>query len=90
MLFFTGSVLHVKALIREVKNRNWHYGSIIFHATVLALLLAFVRPWLLVLPFVLALLRTVFIKSGFRPGTLGVVELGVSISLIASTVIAIA
>ena len=88
LLFFAGSVVHVKALIREAKNRNWHYGSIIFHATVLALLLLFAKPWILAIPFVLALLRTLVIKPGLRPGTLGVVELGVSISLIACTVLA--
>jgi hypothetical protein len=88
LLFFVGSVLHVKALIREAKNPKWHYGSIIFHATLFALLLVFARPWILVIPFVFALVRTIAIKPGLRPGTLGVIESGVSISLIACTVLA--
>jgi hypothetical protein len=89
-LFFVGSVLHVKALIREAKNPKWHYRSIIFHVTVITFMLAFARPWILVIPFVFALLRTIAIKPGLRPGTLGVVELGVSISLIVCTVLATA
>jgi hypothetical protein len=88
LLFFVGSVLHVKALIREAKNPKWHYGSIFFHATLFALLLVFARPWILVIPFIFALVRTIAIKPGLRPGTLGVIELGVSISLIACTVLA--
>jgi hypothetical protein len=88
LLFFAGSVVHVKALIREVKNRNWHYGSIIFHIVVFALLLLFAKPWVLAIPFAFALVRTIVIKPGLRPGTLGIVELGVSILLIACTVLA--
>lgn len=88
LLFFTGSVIHVKSLIREVENRSWHKASIIFHATVLVLMFVFAKPWILLIPFVLALLRTIVIKPGLRPGTLGIVELSVSISLIVCTVIA--
>lgn len=88
MLFFAGSVVHVKSLIREVKNRNWHTGSVVYHLVVLAVLLAVARPWYLAVPFSLALVRTILVKPGLRPGTLGVVELGVSIALITCTVIA--
>jgi hypothetical protein len=88
LLFFAGSVVHVKSLIREVKNRNWHTGSLVYHFVVLVLLLALVRPWYLAIPFVLALARTIVVKPGLRPGTLGIVELGASIALIACTVIA--
>lgn len=88
LLFFAGSVVHVKSLIREVKNRNWHTGSVVYHLVVLIVLLVLARPWYLAVPFALALLRTIIVKSGLRPGTLGVVELGVSIALIACTVFA--
>jgi hypothetical protein len=88
MLFFAGSVVHVKSLIREVKNRNWHTGSLVYHLVILILLLALARPWYLAIPFALALARTIIVKPGLRPGTLGVVELGVSIALITCTVIA--
>ena len=90
MLFFAGSVIHVKSLIREVKNRNWHKASLVYHLVVLVLLLAFAKPWYLAIPFALALIRTILVKPGLRPGTLGVVELGVSIALITCTVIATA
>ena len=89
LLFFTGSVVHVKALIREAKNRNWHMGSIAFHATVL-LLLIFARRGILVLPFVLALVRTVAMKPGLRPGMIGGVEASVALTLIVCTVLATA
>lgn len=38
LLYFVGSVLHVKALIREAKNRRWHFVSVGFHVLVLAIL----------------------------------------------------
>lgn len=88
LLFFTGSVVHVKSLIREVNNRKWHYASVIFHFVVLALLLLFVRPWYLAIPFAFALLRTVFLKPGHRPGVLGAVEAGVALILICFVVLA--
>lgn len=90
LLFFTGSVLHVKALIREAKNRNWRRISIFFHAVALAAILVFATHGLLALPFVFALARTVFMKPGLRPGVIGGVEAGVAIVLIACTVLAAA
>ncbi|HEY3292225.1 MAG TPA: YwiC-like family protein [Candidatus Nanopelagicaceae bacterium] len=88
MIFFAGSVIHVKSLIREVKNRNWHRASLVYHLVVLVLLMVYAKPWYLAIPFALALVRTILVKPGLRPGTLGVVELGVSIALITCTVIA--
>ncbi len=88
LLFFAGSVVHVKSLIREVKNKNWHTGSLVYHLVVLVLLLILARPWYLSIPFALALARTIIVKPGLRPGTLGIVELGASIALITCTVIA--
>lgn len=88
LLFFAGSVIHVKSLIREVKNRNWHIGSLVYHLVVLLVLLVLARPWYLAVPFALALLRTIIVKPGLRPGTLGIVELGVSIALVSCVVIA--
>ena len=88
LLFFAGSVVHVKALIREVKNRNWHFASIGFHIVVLVSLLVFASPLILAAPFAIALVRTVVIKPGLRPGVLGIVEAGVCVALIACTVLA--
>lgn len=90
LLFFAGSVVHVKSLIREAKNGKWHIGSVVFHLVVLISLLLFVRPWYLAIPFALALLRTIVIKPGLRPGVLGIVEAGVALALVVGTVIALA
>ena len=88
LLFFAGSVLHVKALIREARNRNWRIGSVAFHAIVLLLLLIFARRGLLALPFVVALARTIMMKPGLRPGAIGGVEAVVALVLVTCTVIA--
>lgn len=88
LLFFAGSVLHVKSLIREVKNRNWHRGSVLYHLAVLVSFLLLASPWYLSVPFALALVRTIVIKPGLRPGILGIVEAGVAIALVACSVIA--
>ncbi|MEK6648484.1 MAG: YwiC-like family protein [Actinomycetota bacterium] len=89
LLFFVGSVLHVKALIREAKNRHWHIFSIGFHIAVVVAVVPITRSWWLVIPFAAALGRTVVMKPGLRPGRIGIVELVVSILLIISTVIAV-
>ena len=82
LVFFTGSVIHVKSLIREVRNRKWHNASVTFHGAVLIALLIYLRPWYLAIPFVLALVRAVFLKPGHRPGVLGAVEAGIALTLI--------
>ena len=88
LIFFAGSVVHVKALIREAKNRNWHIGSIVFHAIVLLVFLIFAKRGVLALPFVLAFARTVVMKPGLRPGAIGGVEVAVAVVLVTCTVIA--
>lgn len=88
LLFFAGSVVHVKSLIREVKNRKWHHASLIFHASVLVLLLFFVHPWYLAIAFMVALLRTILLKPGQRPGVLGAVEATIALVLIFCVVFA--
>lgn len=89
LLFFVGSVLHVKALIREAKKRRWHIASIGFHIAVVVAVAPITRSWWLVIPFTAALVRTVVMKPGLKPGRIGIVELVVSILLIISTVIAV-
>lgn len=86
LLFFTGSVVHVKSLIREIKNRKWHYASLILHVVVLMIILIYLSPWYLAIPFVFALLRTILLKPGHRPGVIGAVEASVALILIVSTV----
>ncbi len=88
LLFFSGSVLHVKSLIREVKNRKWHYASLIFHVFAFMIILIFLNPWYLSIAFMLALLRAILLKPGHRPGVLGAVEAMVATFLISCVVYA--
>jgi hypothetical protein len=87
LLYFVGSVLHVKALIREAKNPRWHVASIGFHIAVLATLPMATHSWWLTAPFVLALARTIFMKPGQRPGRIGVVELALAFLVVVTTVL---
>jgi len=86
LLYFFGSVLHVKALIREAKNPLWHWGSVLFHALVVAGLASSSQPAWLVLPFALGLIRTTVMKPGLRPGRIGIIEGVVALVLVISVV----
>lgn len=86
LLFFLGSVLHVKSLIREADDRRWHVASIAYHAVVV-IGVGFISPWLL-LPFGAALLRTIVMRPPLRPGVIGAVEAGVSVLLVIGAVLA--
>lgn len=87
LLFFTGSVLHIKSLIREADDRRWHWASVAFH--VLALVIAVTISWWLAIPFTAALVRTAVIRPGLRPGQLGAIETVVSVLLVVCTAIAL-
>lgn len=89
LLFFVGSVLHVKALIREAANRRWHFASIGFHVAVLVILVPTTSSWWLVIPFAAALARTVVMKPGMRPGRIGAIESVVALLVVICTVIAV-
>ena len=86
LLYFFGSVLHVKALIREANNPLWHWGSVLFHALVVAGLLLSSQPRWLVFPFVLGLGRTTVMKPGLKPGRIGIIEGIVALALVLSVV----
>lgn len=85
-LYFTGSVIHVKSLIREADDRRWHVASIGYHLVVLpvAFLLG---PWLL-LPFGFALVRTIVMRPPLRPAVIGAVEIVASVLIVVGTVLA--
>ncbi len=70
-VFFTGSVLHVKSLIREADDHRWATGSRVFHVAALAL--GLLSPWLL-LPFGAAAVRAFAVPVGTRPAVIGAVE----------------
>ncbi|MFA7324500.1 MAG: YwiC-like family protein [Candidatus Nanopelagicales bacterium] len=88
LLFFVGSVVHVKSLIREASDSRWRQASIAVHTV--ALVLAGLLSWWLVLPFGLAFMRTLMMRPGLRPGAIGAVELVVALILVASFALAIA
>jgi len=86
LLFFTGSVLHVKSLIREADDRRWHLASIGYHVVVVVGV-ALVSPWLLV-AFVPALVRTIVMRPPLKPGVIGAVEIIMSALLVIGAVLA--
>ena len=88
LLFFMGSVLHVKALIREATNHRWHLASIGFHVAVVISLGLTTSSWWLTIPFTLALVRTVVMKPGMRLGRIGAIESIVALLVVTCTVIA--
>lgn len=86
-VYFTGVVLHVKALIRERGNPRYRWASIAYH------LLAFVASiWFgigstvaLAIVFGLLALRAWLLAGRtLRPGTLGIVEIVASLALLAA------
>lgn len=87
LLYFFGSVLHVKALIREAKNPIWHWGSVLFHGLVVTGLLLAVQPAWLVLPFALGLVRTTVMKPGLKPRQIGIIEGVVAIAVVVCVVL---
>lgn len=87
LLYFLGSVIHVKSLIREAKNPLWHWGSILFHALTLAGLLLAAQPRWLALPFALGFLRAILVKPGLKPGRIGIIEGCVALALMLTVVL---
>lgn len=87
LVFFTGSVLHVKSLIREADDRRWAISSRLYHVAALAM--GFLSPWLL-LPFSAACVRAFTVPAGSRPAVIGGVEAGVSVLVVVGTALALA
>lgn len=85
LLFFIGSVLHVKSLIRGARDARWHWASVAFH--VLALVAASALTWWLTAPFAVALARTVAMPKGLTPKQIGLTEAAVTVLLVACAAI---
>jgi hypothetical protein len=85
-VFFTGSVLHVKSLIREADDPRWALASRAYHLAALSLVL--VSPWLL-LPFGAAAVRAFAVPPGSRPAMIGGVEAAVSVLVVIGGMLAI-
>ncbi len=86
LVFFTGSVLHVKSLIREADDRRWAIASRVFH--VAALGMGLISPWLL-LPFGVAAVRAFVVPAGSRPAVIGAVEIVVSVLVVVGSALAL-
>ncbi len=78
-VYFVGSVIHVKSLIREADDRRWRWADIAFHVCALGMA---AWSWWLIIPYSAALLRTLSLRPGNRPATIGAVEAGVSLLLL--------
>ncbi len=85
--YFVGSVIHVKSLIREADDRRWRVADVTFH--VAALLWALASPWLLV-PFAVALVRSVAMRPTASPARIGAGEIVVSVLVFLATLVAVA
>ncbi|UTR15374.1 YwiC-like family protein [Salipaludibacillus sp. LMS25] len=76
IIFFVASVFHVKALIREKKNKTFKLVSLVYHVTVTVL--AFLTGWLAVGgAFLLTLVKTTLIPKKYlrKPMHIGIVEI---------------
>jgi hypothetical protein len=79
--YFLGTVVHVKAMIRERGNPAYHRWSISYHAAVLPLA-ALISPWAVVFFGWLLARAAVLPRRGARPVGLGLVEIGNSVVLL--------
>ncbi len=84
-VYFTGSVIHVKSLIRKARDPRWHLASVVYHG--IALVAMSLVTWWLLVPFGVAMVRTLVMKPGLRPATIGAVEILISV-LVVSCVVA--
>lgn len=86
LVYFTGSVLHVKSLIREAGNPRWAVGSRVYNLASVGM--GFLSPWLL-LPFGAAAVRAFAVPAGSRPAVVGAVEIVVSVLVVVGTALAL-
>jgi hypothetical protein len=85
-VYFVGSVIHVKSLIREADDRRWRAANIAYHVAALAL--GLISPWLL-LPFGAALARSLALRPGIPAARIGAVEAVVSVLVVVATLLAV-
>ncbi|CAM5572830.1 hypothetical protein SAVIM338S_04868 [Streptomyces avidinii] len=83
LLYFAGTVLYVKTMIRERNSRTYQRASVAYHALALAAAAA-LAPWLAV-PFGAYLARAVALPGrGIKVPVVGAVEIAASAALLAS------
>ncbi|WP_379134165.1 YwiC-like family protein [Paenibacillus sp. sgz500958] len=88
LLYFTGTALYVKTIIREKKNPRYYYASVIYHLLFM-LIYTLVLP-ALVIPLLILLLRAAILpKTAITAKRTGVAEIGFSVMLYASVLISL-
>jgi hypothetical protein len=85
--YLAGSVLHVKSLLREAGNVRFHRVNVAWHG-VLALGAALASTWWLV-GFLPALVRSILLRPGLRPGAIGGVEALVAVLVVVAAFVAL-
>lgn len=79
-LYLLGSVLHVKSLLREAGRPGYRAANLAWHAGAV-LVGGFVGPWW-ILGLMPALLRSLVLRPGLRPGAIGGIEAIVSVLVV--------
>ena len=85
--YLAGSVLHVKSLIREAARTGYRWADVGWHI-LLVVGSAPASPWWLV-GTVPALVRSVAMRPGMRPGVIGAGELLVAVLVVAAAQLAV-
>ncbi|MCT9091005.1 YwiC-like family protein [Streptomyces sp. ASQP_92] len=81
LLYFAGTVLYVKTMIRERGSRTYYRASVAYHCAALLFVTA-LSPWLAA-PFAIFLLRAALLPGrGLRVGVVGAVEVACSVGLL--------
>lgn len=85
-MYFVGTALYVKTVIRERNNITFYYGSVLYHLLV-AVAGLFLFPTLLV-PLIILLLRAAILpKTGITAKRTGMIEIGFSLLLYVSVLV---
>ena len=85
--YLVGSVLHVKALIREADRPAYRWASAGWHVACAAASLA-ASPWWL-LGFGPAAIRALVLRPGMRAGAIGAVEAVVAVLMVVAAFLAL-
>ena len=84
LLYFTGTVLYVKTMIRERDSRAYRRASVGFHAA--ALVAGIFLNWFAVVVFALLLARAALLpRHRLTPKQVGIVEIAASLLVLAAT-----
>ncbi len=87
LLYFVGTVLYVKTMIRERRNATYLHASVAYHA--LAAFVVAVIAWPLAALFGWFLVRSVLLpRRRMAPKRVGIIEIVNSLALIAVTLLA--